>query len=234
MTEKDRVEFSNIITALGTTFDKAITDPLLDIYFSALDELTFEEFKRAANEIIHTARFFPKPVDFLEAAHGSAEDRAQQAWNVLCEAVDKIGWPKSLFVLDPRMAYAIEQTFGGWIEVNEVLSPLGPGDPMFASLRKTFCQNYRLNREAAQKPRYFPSLCEANNRQNVAQWQDRPWPMLEDGTPVYQQHIGIITPEGKIIETEKQFSALTGALSDGSRRELLGMADRKQLTETAQ
>lgn len=236
MTKDDKAQFSAIMTAIGTTFDKAVTPPLLDIYFSALSSLSIEQFQKAANQYIVTGRFFPKPVDFLELVKGSPDDRSQQAWILLCEAVFKIGYPRSLFIEDRALAFALEHTFGGWIQCNEQLAPLVPADPMFASLQRTFQRNFHLcDRDENLQPsqHYFPSSCEAMNRENVSRWQDREWPLNEAGEPVYTQKVGVIRG-GKVSEFIATYSATTAQLTAGSKRALLGLPEEQRQLVAAQ
>lgn len=231
MTRTDRARFSGLLMALAEGLGESLSDARIQFYFTALSSYPIEELERTAQALSRSSRFFPKPVDFIEAMEGTASDQAMAVWNLVCDAVFRIGWSRSLFIADARLAFALEQTFGGWIQCNEQLAPLTPSDPMFASLRKAFQINYQLAARQAdeRQQRYFPGQLEANNRENASQWQDRPWPALADGTLVFENKVGLIR-DGRVTEFVAQYEVTTGRLTDGSKQQLLGRPEpQKQL-----
>ena len=108
MENKDKLQFSKQLSAIGTVFDrKNLSSELLEIYFQALKSLTMEEFKQSIGKCMATLKFFPKPAEILEAAHGDPRARGLAAWNLLKENSDAYSsyqFPKPIMV-------AIERTF---------------------------------------------------------------------------------------------------------------------------
>lgn len=51
----------------STVYRESVTPQLTAIYLRALEDLTVKDFKEACDDLVKTSRFFPKPVDILEA-----------------------------------------------------------------------------------------------------------------------------------------------------------------------
>lgn len=69
MTQEDRAKTAQLLNAYLKFFPESKADAeTLALYIPVLDELTFEQVKAAMIRLMHTARFFPKPVEIFEAA----------------------------------------------------------------------------------------------------------------------------------------------------------------------
>jgi hypothetical protein len=113
MINGDRQKFDSILIALAEMFEQQISETRLDLYFEALRDISIEDFQKAANVVARSGRFFPKPIDFREAVHGSLDDKALQALMRLEDAVKRIGQYKSV-VFDDSVIHMAVQALDGW------------------------------------------------------------------------------------------------------------------------
>jgi hypothetical protein len=113
MKMKNKKMFSNYMTMIGEIFDKAISKPLLEIYWETLKPFLDGECEDAFKKIIATSKFWPKPADFLDILQGNNEEKAVQAWAMVDEAMRKHGNYVSLDFGDPKIHRCIE-LLGGW------------------------------------------------------------------------------------------------------------------------
>jgi len=116
MNKNDRTQFESILTVIAEAFDKQLSGSQLDLYFLALQDLTLEQFKKAGNIIIQTARFFPKPVDFREAVKGTVLDKTTQAVLQFENAVRRHGYYASV-IFEDKIIHACVEALGGWQEI---------------------------------------------------------------------------------------------------------------------
>ena len=153
-----------IVVGFAEMFEKEVSDALHEIYFNALDELSEDQIRHAANVLTKTARFFPKPVDFLEAVKGSPADRELRMEAAALDAWESLSCNPDVYttvtIEDPAAARALVE-LGGWIEFCNI-----PADEMkwakkdFVRAYKAFCGNTAL------KPRKFIGLLERNNERD--------------------------------------------------------------------
>jgi hypothetical protein len=73
---KDENRFLELMTVLGEIHDRKITRLLLDVYWRVLEPFPDEACIRAFHELIRSAKFFPKPAEFLELLEAKREVRA--------------------------------------------------------------------------------------------------------------------------------------------------------------
>lgn len=127
MNESDKNDFTEIMMGLGELYGKEVTKPLLRIYFTALQNMTIQEFSQAAS--LHTqsiekaGTFFPKPADIIRALTGSiekqaqeVEDKAEMAWACVVGEISRIGHTSPLQIED-RQAMAAVKALGGWMSL---------------------------------------------------------------------------------------------------------------------
>lgn len=112
--------FGEFILAIGEMFDKEISDVLRQLYWNSLEPFTDEQCKKAFNEIILSSRFFPKPVDIIEAIRGTQGNRATEAWIQTLNAIRRIGTYQSVKFDDP-VIHAVIEHMGGWPEMGNML-----------------------------------------------------------------------------------------------------------------
>lgn len=113
MTEQDKPGFLLAITALAELFGRELSDAGLELYFRSLRDLSPAEFKMAVESCARTCRHFPRPAEILEAAHGSGDSRAIEAWIDAWGLVSSVGSYQTPEIYDPVTAKTIE-AMGGW------------------------------------------------------------------------------------------------------------------------
>lgn len=162
MTDADRSAFAAVLFALGDTFDAAISDTRMEIYFRALVDLPLEAVTNAAVLHMRHGKFFPRPVELREAVDGSLEDRAEVAWTQLLRLVRKVGsWGKPDWP-DPVLERAAKELYGGWAMLCERLPGEGPELLGAAKLFKSTYAAYA--RREAREALSLPTTDEARAR----------------------------------------------------------------------
>ena len=117
---QDKNLFNRFMAGIGETFDKEISEILLDIYWSVLERFSDEQCKEAFNKAIVSCKFFPKPVEIIELISdgpGKLDDRAELQASEVIWAVKHIGHYQSVRFDDPVTMAVIQQCYGGWIQL---------------------------------------------------------------------------------------------------------------------
>lgn len=112
MVDNERKEFTKILIMVAELFDKDLSENLINLYFHALKDLDISKIKTASSNLIKSATFFPKPVDFRNAIIGNVDDKSIEAWTKALNAKNKYN---SVKFDDPAIHSAIE-AMGGWIK----------------------------------------------------------------------------------------------------------------------
>jgi len=113
---KSKVEFSKFMSIIAEMFEKTLSEALTGVYWKALEPFTDDQCKKAFSEVILSSRFFPKPVDIIEAIHGNRGEVAMLAWEKVYGAICQIGAYQSVQFDDPVIHSTIE-LMGGWVEL---------------------------------------------------------------------------------------------------------------------
>lgn len=113
-------QFVERMAVMGEIFDKELTQALMNIYWEVVKNYDDQEVNAMFEHLLATCRFFPKPADMINALCGSVEDRAQDAWIMVDNAIRQIGTYRSIIFEDPIIAKTIE-TMGGWEAFGEIL-----------------------------------------------------------------------------------------------------------------
>jgi hypothetical protein len=116
---KNEVKFQEYMTALGEIHGKIISGLLSDVYWKTLLPFDDEECEKAFKDLIFTAKFFPKPADFLDLLRGKKQDQAALAWVEVVKAVKHIGPYQSVSFSDPAINSTID-AMGGWIRLGDM------------------------------------------------------------------------------------------------------------------
>ena len=112
MTDKDKVEFIDIITLLADGLDQDLSERKIAFYYGALSDLSIQQVRAAADHISKVATFFPKPVDFRKFVTGDIEERAMAAWMKALKARDTY----SSVIFDDLTIHGVIQSMGGWVK----------------------------------------------------------------------------------------------------------------------
>jgi len=101
------------LTILSEMYNKKISESVSIVYWKVLNGYSQEDLENAFNEVIKTSKYFPKPVEIIEAITGGKDDRSLTAWSKVIEAAKKYGYYSSIDFGDPLIARAIS-LIGGW------------------------------------------------------------------------------------------------------------------------
>jgi hypothetical protein len=113
---QDRTAFIQAISGLAEVFNAEMSEMKLAIYEEALSRFTDEQVQAAINYAAGTMRFFPKPVELIEAIEGSKEEQATLAWESLLNAITHEGAYRTIDFEDGRISKAVRM-LGGWQEI---------------------------------------------------------------------------------------------------------------------
>lgn len=62
------VRFARLFMVLAEVFDRTVTDIAIEAYWDALRTVPIEALEGGARRLVSEARFFPRPVEWTEAA----------------------------------------------------------------------------------------------------------------------------------------------------------------------
>ncbi len=118
---KNHKMFKTYMATLGEIHDKVISPLLMELYWKTLEPFTDEECERALKAMVTSQRFFPKPVDILEAIQGKKENQGTEAWLKTLNAVKRIGNYQSVS-FDDKAIHSVIDAMGGWEKFCMMLS----------------------------------------------------------------------------------------------------------------
>lgn len=153
--------FTQCIGLLQAQFGKMPDERVRGLYV-ALDDLTDEQFKMAVKKIIRSfsptsARPFPVPADFIEAAGISAEQEAKELMGLIQEAVFSVGSYRSVDFGSPEL-HGVIQRFGGW----PAICQWDKKDWSINEGRFLTCLEHAID-NCDRGPEYLRGIAEANN-----------------------------------------------------------------------
>ena len=188
MTNQDRTRFAKAINSAALLFDRTLSDPVIDLYFRALEDLPIESVEAAIMRSIQENTFFPKPAELRQVVLGSVADRAEVAWQAAWAAYQKAGYYDTVLFQDGAIARAIQAVYGGWVQFSEASRTLSP--EMIQAKRKEFLSTYRRESERGKEPMRLPGHVEIENSNTVSTWtRDR-------YGDTYRQRVYVVTSEG--------------------------------------
>lgn len=172
MKQEDKARFASALAGMGEVFDREIKVAVAEIYFRALEKFTIDEVEAGISKACSSLRFFPKPVEIIEAIAGGSqglEDRAYVEATKALEAVKRIGTYSSVVFDDPVTQAVIMQHFGGW----QMLSEMRVEDEKW--FLKDFAKSYAsFSRSGIKHFGSLPGLSSAQNALRGATWQEKP------------------------------------------------------------
>ncbi len=161
MTHDDRPGFRAAMVGMSETFTAPISEARLELYWWALEDMTWEGVSRAFNAWLKEGQRFPVPAQLRELVTGTTEDRAASAWAALFEAAKRIDAYRSLFVEDGAIAFAFDATFKTW----PAFCGLDLSPEMWAAKRKEFTALYRAGVQRECGPRLLIGHFDATRAQ---------------------------------------------------------------------
>lgn len=139
MTRDDAKRFQVAMTILAETFGRELSELTFEAYFHALDDLSIEQFERAAREAQRSETFMPTPVKLREfAGHGKGEDLAVMAWESVLKAIRSCGQYGSPDFEDVAVAATI-RGLGGWQRLCDT-----PREELHSFVRAAFVKAYPI------------------------------------------------------------------------------------------
>lgn len=119
MTNTDKKEFGRIWIAAYAMYGKDMTQPMLEMLFSAMENYNLEDIRRGLSGHVKnpdTGQFPPKPSDVIKHISGSSQSSAGEAWAKVDYAIRCIGNYRTVVFDDPKIHAAIER-LGGWVKI---------------------------------------------------------------------------------------------------------------------
>ncbi len=114
MTDSEKLEFGEALTALGALFNRELDKAVLLGYWTALRDLSLEDFHRGVQRAFRDCKFMPLPVELRElSGELPVEAMALRAWDEVNYAIDLHGSYQTVDFED-RVINAVIASFGGW------------------------------------------------------------------------------------------------------------------------
>jgi len=156
-------DFAEIWTAAYAVYGKTVSDPMLDVVFSALSSYSLQDIRRGLSGHIKnpdSGQFPPKPADVIKHISGNSQSAAGEAWAKVDYAIRCVGNYRSVVFDDTKIHAAIER-LGGWAKVSTTTNDEYP------YLQNHFLKLYQGF--TVQPPEAFPrklmGYCEHQNSQ---------------------------------------------------------------------
>ena len=84
----DKRIFAEHMAVLAERFDRKLSQPLTNSYYTALSNtLTTEQFIQAARLVLYEGNFWPSPAEFVDKVKGRIDEAAQLEWSEVMSAV---------------------------------------------------------------------------------------------------------------------------------------------------
>lgn len=115
----DRDGFTKVLRMLAATYDKEASVDFIEAYWLALEDLSLDDIKFAANEALRRLEWMPRPA-YLRKIIGDVEPdhRAAIAWQVVRKALSQHGTYTSVDFDDPVINASI-RNMGGWVALGQ-------------------------------------------------------------------------------------------------------------------
>lgn len=147
MDERDRNPFAQALVVLAEMFEKKLSVPLLDLYFTALCEFDWPAVEAALAQAARTCRFFPRVAELCELIEGAPDDRGEQAWMRIWKLWDRHGGlvnaNASVYFEDQALAETIVAVWGDWPTACQCPRPLPERMAEYQMCRKNFLAMHR-------------------------------------------------------------------------------------------
>lgn len=119
MIAEDMPAFEELLSTLGTTFGKDVSQALRDAYWAALKDLSLSTIKAVAQQHVRYSKFFPKPVELRprEAREAGMAPSSNTEFNAICEKRNReMDWERAqrpiAFAIGFNIAHCSKQLVG--------------------------------------------------------------------------------------------------------------------------
>jgi len=140
MTDDDQKEFLEWLTLLAESYNRKVSNLLIETYWQCLRPYTLAQFKTA---IVDTLRnpdreLWRMPIagELIAVIQGDSRQFAQNSWTQVVHAIKTIGRYDSV-VFDNPIIHCVIRDMGGWVYLCH------QPEKTFPSLRKDFIKRYR-------------------------------------------------------------------------------------------
>ena len=161
--------FQEIMTLFNETYGdsaKPVSDLKMRLYWKILEDLSIEQLNQAVINLSRTKKIktFPLPAEILEAVTGNYEDKAEAAFEIFWETVQRIGAYQSVEFQDGIIGRVVNE-LGGWEKACHPQEDL-------KWYRKTFCDLYKSfeRRGVGHEPVKCIGIAEDTNINNSARF----------------------------------------------------------------
>jgi len=144
---KDQVRFKQVMTVLCENYGKELSEGLIKLYWTALSELTDDDFAKRAYSHIRSSRFFPTVADFLDDSD-DIDIEASKAYVTAKEAAIEVGVYKNVDFEDKAITATIEGLFGTFKEFHDLVAYPDRDDTF---VRKEFIDYYKKIKKRPEK-----------------------------------------------------------------------------------
>lgn len=156
----DEIKFKEYLSVLSEIHDRQITPMLASVYWKILEPFTDDQCETAFEQVIQSAKFFPKPADLLEILRGKPGDITTIAWVDVVETIRRVGPYESVMFADPVIHEVIE-FMGGWSATGDWL------EAEMVWKQKEFEKLYSIMMSSSRKSiPYLAGIHERNNAIN--------------------------------------------------------------------
>lgn len=151
MSENERSEFSQLVTAALAYYRQDVTPFVLDVWWQGCKPFGMEQLRKALTKHAtdpDRGQFAPKVADIVRVLGGTQTDRSLVAWGRVFDAMSSVGAYRDVVFDDPAIHAAVAD-LGGWQKVCR--SDLKD----ISYMQHRFCESYRAyaGREAFDYPR---------------------------------------------------------------------------------
>lgn len=161
MTARDQRDFTAMMTAVFSIYDREINEGMIGYYFNALIDFPLSSVKEAFMQ--HTndpdrGQFWPKPADVVRHISGGKGTQALAAWDEALRGVREVGYYGTVTFADWLILVVIDR-MGGWM----AFCSMDEDDKPFK--QREFIERYTayLSRPPANIPASLPGYHEATN-----------------------------------------------------------------------
>lgn len=115
---QDKTRFSMVMTMLSESTRQPLSKVTLDMWWRMFESISDDAFEQACMRHLQASKWMPAPSDIFEQLDGKLSEKAMYAWNLVYEAIKRVGsWESVLF--EDYVIHMVLADMGGWIRLCE-------------------------------------------------------------------------------------------------------------------
>ena len=118
-TDEQKEAFVESLRDLADKANRSISDRLISKYFEGLSLFQPDVVLNALDRLYYQGHGFPEPADIITAISGKPEDQAEHAWQIVMEALARIGTYQSIEFRDPIINAVLRELVGTWADMRK-------------------------------------------------------------------------------------------------------------------